>query len=68
MEDKMKVRIPNEILALIMLVMGLIFVSAIFEQDSLIVGSICMVFVVCGIYFHFAVIKRDSHTEFDVIG
>jgi hypothetical protein len=68
MENKMKVRIPKEILAPIMIVMGLIFVSAIFEQDSVIVGGICMFFVVSGVYFHFAVIKRDDHIDFDVIG
>jgi len=63
----MKVKIPKELLAFAMLVMGLIFVSAIFEQSP-IVDAVCLILIVCGVYFHFTVIQRDDDADYDVIG
>ena len=64
----MKVKIPKELLAVAMLVMGLIFVSAIFEQSPIAVGAVCLILIVCGVYFHFTVIQRDDDADYDVIG
>jgi len=64
----MKIKIPKELLALCMLVMGLVFASAISEQDSVIVGTICLVLIIYGVYFHYSVIQEDNYADYDVIG
>ena len=64
----MKVKIPKELLAFSMLVMGQIFVSAIFEQSPRAVGAVCLILIVYGVYFHFTVIQQDDDADYDVIG
>lgn len=64
----MKVKLPRELFALLMLVMGLVFVSAIFEQSPIIIAAICVIWVMCGVYVHFSVIQRGDYADYDVIG
>jgi hypothetical protein len=64
----MKVRIPRGLLALGMLLMGLIFVFAIFEQGPIIPGVICLALIVGGVYVHFSFIQDGAYADYDVIG
>jgi glucose uptake protein GlcU len=64
----MKVKIPKEFLALGMLLMGLIFVSSIFEQGPVIIGVICLILIICGVYVRFSFVQEGDYTDYDVIG
>jgi hypothetical protein len=64
----MKVKIPKELRALAMLVMSLIFASAIFEKGSILVGGIFLVLLICGVYVHYSVIQKGDYADYDVIG
>jgi hypothetical protein len=64
----MKIKIPKELLALGMLLMGLIFVSSIFEHGPIIVGVLCLALIIAGVYVHFSFIQEGDYADYDVIG
>jgi uncharacterized membrane protein HdeD (DUF308 family) len=64
----MKIKISRHWLAIVMLIMGLIFVFSIFEQGDILFGILCLFLIVNGIWIHYTVVQTGDCSDYDVIG
>ena len=64
----MKIKISRNWRAVGMLMMGLVFVLTIIEYGDIVFGIICLLFIICGVCVHYALIGDGESSDYDVIG